>query len=384
LAFLNNGEGEAGLSPDLLAGVTAALVQADGSPLFSGSVDPDQYTGGIAIPPINGVSLVALGQVLDGRVGSVATPSSTGLRAFGFFNRQGISWQHRWAPDKILQITFDQPVGNVQLDAVGLGAASNPSFGRLEAYDAAGNLLTRYTSAALVVGQSETMQVSDNAGRIASVRAFGHAFSNVGLDHLRYGVQSSLITSDNGIFGFSGVPDGNYRLTLTPERLIHQFPGSGDLITVQDGIVNQIAAGFQRVRSPWSNLGDTFDVDGNSRVEPLDALLILTEIGRNGSRILRDPSQITWFVDANDDGEVSPLDALWVLNEIGRRNRDGQGEQVVAGGDQASRSGGGQRLRAVDALFAAWGDSEEEKRRNGLWNSDKVGPQGDAMLPDLG
>lgn len=384
LAFLHNGEGEAGLSPDLLAGVTAALVQADGSPLFSGSVDPDQYTGGIAIPPINGVSLVALGQVLDGRVGSVATPSSTGLRAFGFFNRQGISWQHRWAPDKILQITFDQPVGNVQLDAVGLGTASNPSFGRLEAYDAAGNLLTRYTSAALIVGQSETMQVSDSAGRIASVRAFGHAFSNVGLDHLRYGVQSSVITSDNGIFGFSGVPDGNYRLTLTPARLIHQFPGSGDLITVQDGIVNQIAAGFQRVRSPWSNLGDTFDVDGNSRVEPLDALLILTEIGRNGSRILRDPSQITWFVDTNNDGEVSPLDALWVLNEIGRRNRDGQGEQVVAGGDQASRSGGGQRLRAVDALFAAWGDSEEEKRRNGLWNSDKVGPQGGAMLPDLG
>ena len=376
LAFLNTGEAEAELSPSLLAGVTAELVHIDGSPLFSGSVDPDQYTTSIALPSIDGVSLVALGQVLDGRVGSLAMPSSTGSRAFGFYNRQTITWQHRWAPDKQLLITFDQPVGNVQLDAIGLGHVTNPSFGRLEAYDAAGNLLTRYTTAALVANQTETMQVSDRAGRIASVRAFGHAFSTVGLDNLRYGAESSVTTSADGVFGFSGVPDGNYRLTLTPERLIHAFPGSGDVITVQDGVVNQIAAGFQRVRSPWTNSDDQFDVDGNSRVEPLDALLILTEIGRNGSRILSDPSQLTWFIDANDDGEVSPLDALWVLNEISRRNRDGQGEQVLPGSDHPAGGGSGQRYRAIDSLFAAWPGLEDDEDRTGLLGQNDINHQG--------
>jgi len=378
LAFLNNGEAEAELSPPVLAGVTATLAHADGSPLFSGSVDPDQYTTTVALPSINGVSLVALGQVLDGRVGSVTVPASSGSRAFGFYSSQSISWQHRWAPDKKLLITFDQPVGNVQLDAVGLGTASNPSWGRLEAYDAAGNLLTRYTTAALIAGQTETMQVSDGAARIASVRAFGHSFSTVGLDHLRYGAQSSVVTTADGIFGFSGVPDGTYQLTLTPERLIHHFPGSGDLIAIQGGVVKQIAAGFERVRSPWSNLTDQFDVDGNARVEPLDALLILTEISRNGSRILRDPSQINWFVDANDDGEVAPLDALWVLNEIARRNRDAQGEQESPRGDQLS-----QAHAAVDVLFAAWATPDDEKERLGLWGHDEIEGHGDTISAKL-
>jgi len=383
LAFLKSGEAEAELSPQVLAGVTATLVHADGSPLFSGTVEPDQYTTTIALPVINGVSLAAIGHAVDGRVGSVTTPGSTGSRAFGFFVSQNISWQHRWAADKKLLITFDQPVGNVQLDAVGLGNNFSPSIGRLEAYDAAGNLLTRYTTAALVTGQTETMQVSDSAGRIASVRAFGHSTSTVGLDHLRYGAESSIITSANGVFGFSGVADGTYRLLLTPQRLIHEFPGSGDLISIQDGIASQVAAGFDRVRSPWNNLTDAFDVDGNSLVEPLDALLILTEIGRNGSRILDDPSQINWFVDANDDGEVAPLDALWVLNEISRRNRSGQGEQDSPGEDELSQTGGDPSLAAIDGLFAAWAAPEDEKKRGGLWGQNETGHPGDAISTDL-
>jgi hypothetical protein len=228
------------------------------------------------------------------------------------------------------------------------------------------------------------MQVSDSAGRIASIQAFGHSFSTVGLDHLRYGAESSVVTSADGIFGFSGVPDGSYRLLLTPERLIHAFAGSGDLISVQNGAVQQIAAGFQRVRSPWNNAGDSFDVDENLRVEPLDALLILTEIGRGGSRVLRDPSQIDWFIDTNDDGELSPLDALWVLTEIGRRNRDSQGEQASFEDDLSLLTDNGQPHGATDALFAAWSDPDDEKKRLGLWDQDTTGQSGDAISTILG
>lgn len=378
IAYVENGAAEAEVSPQLLAGVTVSLAMPDGSPLFAGAVDPDQFTDRIRLPEIPGANFVAIGHVLDGRVGSVAAPASTGSRAFGFFNSQFATWQSRWAPDKALAITFDQPVGQVDLDAVGLGTAFRPSFGRLEAYDADGILLTRYSTEGLIAGQHEAMTVKDVSGRIASVRAFGHAFTEIGLDNLRYGVNAHLETSTDGVFHFSGIPDGNYRLTLEPENLTFAFPGSGDLISLQSGAGSTIAAGFVRVRSPWTNPDDPFDVDGNSAVDPLDALLVLNEIARNGAGTLRNPEQMRHFVDTNNDGTVTPLDALLVLNEIGRRNRagtsEGEGPEAAAppgGSDDSGRTfrsgASGGAAAAVDALFAVWPATEEEKKLTDFW-----------------
>lgn len=365
VAYLDNGTGEAENSPALLSGVTATLVRADGTSLPFGTIDPDQFTTGIALPPTPGVTFTALGQVLDGRVGTLAAASSTGSRAFGFFSNQTGNWQSRWAPDKKLVITFDEPVGNVELDAVGLSSFSQ-SFGRLEAYDASGALLSRYSTSGLLTGRSETMVVTDAAGRIASVRAFGHALSDVGLDRLRYGSPSELQTSSDGVFEFSGVPDGDYRLHLTAENLIYSFPMSGEVFSIQNGVSSSIAAGFQRVRSPWTNPVDQFDVDQNTRVEPLDALRILNDLAQNGSRTLRDPSQINVFIDANNDGILTPLDALVVLNEIARRNRQPSEGESFGGGSVQNRSRQS-FAQAADTLYAAWpGELNEKKSSNDL------------------
>src|SRR5690606_4243464 len=97
---------------------------------------------------------------------------------------------------------FDQPVGQVEIDAIGLHGKMG--YGRLEAYDADGNLLIRSTSSGLLAGQVETLQVHDPAGRIASVVAFGHAWTEIGLDHLRYGADSQVTTDADGLFRFSG------------------------------------------------------------------------------------------------------------------------------------------------------------------------------------
>lgn len=361
--FVDTGNAEAELSPQLLEGVTVSLVLPDGTPLPSGRVDPDQFTGAIALPPVTGANFVAIGHVLDGRVGSVSAPSSTGSRAFGFFNSQSGTWQSRWAPDKTLAITFDQPVGQVDLDAVGIGNSSRPSFGRLEAYDQNGVLLTRVSTRGLVAGQSETMTVRDNAGRIASVRAFGHALTEIGLDNLRYGVATQTETSASGIFRFAGIPDGQYRLNLAAENLTFAYPGSGELVTIANGQVSSIAAGFIRVRSPWNNPADAFDVNGDGSVEPVDALMVLNRVSRTGTGTLRNPEQLGHFVDTNNDGVLTPLDALLVLNEIGRRNRAGASEgearvgiQPADGNDQSQRSA------AADALFAVWPSLEDEKK----------------------
>ncbi len=61
------------------------------------------------------------------------------------------------------------------------------------------------------------------------------------------------------------------------------------------------------------------DVNGDWRVTPLDALLVLTHLSRNGgnSSLAGMSSEDTGhFVDVSGTGEVTPLDALLVLNRI--------------------------------------------------------------------
>jgi hypothetical protein len=371
VAFISSGgEGEVTVNPAVLGGVTATLTRADGRPLRSGVIDPDQFLSRSTSPAADGVTLAALGHVLDGRVGSVAAPSSTGTSAFGFYNSQTASWQNRWAPDKKLLVTFDQPVGSVELDAIGL--RTGLSYGRLEAYDAEGNLLTRVSTGGLQMGEVERMQVRDVAGRIASVQAFGHAWTEIGLDHLRYGVASQVTAGPDGVFRFAGLPDGQYALELSARRLIYAFPSSGDLVTISGGVGEIIAAQFERVRSPWNNPIDRFDVSGNSVVEPLDALLVLNDIARNGSRILSNPSQVTAFFDANDDGEITPLDALLVLNEIARRARVGAGGEARSEGP-VEQPAAATEPAAIDAVFAFWSPQEEKEKIVGSWGDPVVG-----------
>lgn len=351
VAFVTaNGEGESG--PAALSGVTATVTRIDGTPLLFGELDPDDFPLHAA-PSADGVSFFGLGHVLDGQVAAVAG-STSGSQRFGFFNRQSGSWDSHWAPDKTLLVQFDHPVGRVELDAVGLG--SRPGFGRLEAYDADGNLLVRTNSAGLLSGQSETMRVFDNGGRIASVRAFGHARTEIGLDRLRFGVADQQTSDPDGVFRFAGLPEGDYRLDLTPERLIHHFDASGQTITLGGDSPTVIAAGFQRVRSPWTNPNDRFDVNGDGRVEPIDALRVLNDLARGGARILRDPTQLTDFVDTSNDGEVTPLDALLVLNEIARRRRE-TGDGAAA----AEQAEGLADVATVDRVLVGWTDDDQPK-----------------------
>jgi hypothetical protein len=61
------------------------------------------------------------------------------------------------------------------------------------------------------------------------------------------------------------------------------------------------------------------DVNGDWRVTPLDALLVLTHISRNGgssSLAGLSAEESGQFVDVSGTGEVTPLDALLVLNRI--------------------------------------------------------------------
>lgn len=78
-----------------------------------------------------------------------------------------------------------------------------------------------------------------------------------------------------------------------------------------------------RPRSLWTNPVQHLDVNQNSSVEPLDALVIINHLNRSGAGTLPEipasepPNQI----DTNGDGRVTPLDALLVINYLNRSNQ---------------------------------------------------------------
>src|SRR5690606_29048283 len=113
VAFVRSADEHPVGTPSLLGGVTATLTRTDGLPLLQGVIEPDTFAGRGSGTTAAGVTLTAIGHVLDGRVGAVNERASTGNRALGYFNSQTGSWHHNWAPDKKLQIRFDQPVGSV-------------------------------------------------------------------------------------------------------------------------------------------------------------------------------------------------------------------------------------------------------------------------------
>jgi len=54
-------------------------------------------------------------------------------------------------------------------------------------------------------------------------------------------------------------------------------------------------------------------------MQPLDALVVLNDIGRHGSRTLSSANNDNRpFLDVSGDGWVTPLDALLVLNALQR------------------------------------------------------------------
>jgi len=72
----------------------------------------------------------------------------------------------------------------------------------------------------------------------------------------------------------------------------------------------------------WHNAALRWDIDGNGRVDPLDALVGINEINANGSRRLdnsRSMDRSLLFVDTNNDGLLDPLDILGIINSINSR-----------------------------------------------------------------
>jgi VCBS repeat-containing protein len=104
--------------------------------------------------------------------------------------------------------------------------------------------------------------------------------------------------------------------------------------TAQDGSGTQSPAVTVTIEvtntRPRRNSDQPLDVSADGQVSPIDVLLIVNEINRNGSHVIpSDSPAIAPFWDVNGNGSVDPLDALIVINFLNSGSggfAEGEGE----------------------------------------------------------
>ncbi|MCA9190438.1 MAG: hypothetical protein KDB03_01695 [Planctomycetales bacterium] len=91
-----------------------------------------------------------------------------------------------------------------------------------------------------------------------------------------------------------------------------------ELVYVVDNLVFQAEAIVQFViygDNRWRNANREIDTNDDGFVTPLDALLMINDLNRNGGRLLADDGpEGKYYPDVNDDGWISPADVLQVIN----------------------------------------------------------------------
>lgn len=319
-----NGSREA--TETMLSGTTVTVRHADGAPLFHGSVDPGTLSTGTISDPLPGVTLAAGGRTLDGRVAILESADAGNRQVFHAYDAQRARWIDEWSFKAALNAEFDQPAGEVTIEAIGLDEIS---YGRIEAYDASGNLLARTTSEELAAGETTQLRVEDPAGRIARIAAFGHAYTSVALGKLHFGTDGTFVTGPSGGWSVDNLAAGSYRVDVVPQRVIHEYDQPTRFVDVTTGSNQPLVFSAERVASPRHNTALGADVNGDGGVAAVDALVVINDLQRNGSRLLGPDETAGPHVDVNDDGAVTALDALKVINELGQLPAGGEGEAAA-------------------------------------------------------
>lgn len=315
-----------------IGGLVATVVGAsDGGLPTVDELDPAQYAAGTVLDNLPGLTLAASAIYSDGRVAVNDDPGDGAGKRLAWYKGTTGEWIEQWTPYDSLAIRLDELTTRVQVTIAGAAA---DSVGRLEAYDALGNLLDRDTSLRLGLGQSAVLEVEDPTNQIARIRVFGHSRTEILITQISYGPELTATSDASGVLRFENLPDGTYQVAITPPLVIHEFSGT-QTVTVAGGTSTALDVAVQRIASPWQNALEIEDVDENSLVEPLDALLVINYLNRHGSSPLPPISADSMLIDADGDGWATPVDALLVVNELNRRARlsdqgsSSQGEQAA-------------------------------------------------------
>lgn len=370
-----------------IPGWTVQLVNGIGEPLaLQRVVEPDNYAANALLGnAVQGVTLTALGyDVRDGRVGAIPrSPASTGTKVFGAV-RYGVTdqWVTEWTNEgRYLRIDLANPTTVLSIDAI---ASTSGGYGRLEVYDASGNLLGRTTTKYLQGTAVETMTLSVSTPRIAYAIVRATMDSAICLDNLRVGPQVTATTNSRGAFSFAALPAGTYQVQAVPtSSWVVTAPASSERTVVvgADGkmvwdTVTPSPADFggqvNPAAPPWQNPLNVLDSNDDGFLTPIDALLIINELNRNGSRHLQPPAGNVMpppYYDVTGDTNISPLDALRIINALNSRGTSGSGGTFNAGGSGGDGEAEGE---AGSADTVASNDVSEAAGSQGILKSPTV------------
>ncbi len=345
------------------AGWTVTAQGPNGETLnFRRGIEPDNFPDGQLLPNFSPlVTLAAIGSDSDGKVGAFTdTANSTGTKNFRAFSRAAQSYLSTWnATTRRLQINFTSPTSVVEIDAIG---AAMTSYGRLEVYNAAGQLLGRYTTSALADSAVETMRIARGTADIAYAIASGHSVGTVRLDNLQFGAKATTVTGSKGEYSLPSLPAGTYRIQVSSSFAAPLNPSSGrqSATVAANTATRDIDFGFvTSVGNSWQNPVNRFDVSNDGVVSPLDALLVINELSARGSRSLVGSTlQRPPWVDVSGDVAVSPLDALLVINRL-NAIRSGNGGSGNGGGGEGERSVGSDGGGADNSPLKGEGESSD-------------------------
>ncbi len=302
-----------------LANREVRLLDANHQPLAGPlKLLPDTYPDREIVTNIlPGVTLRAIGsgvaydevEVRDATLGDYTS------RVFGNFPNSGQRTQ--WDYARKLRIDFAQLQTVVSINAVG---AADGSLARLEAYDSNNQLIGRVTSAALGLGEVETLTFGRAQGDIKYVLVAGHGGKRVALDDLRIGPEVVTTTNSFGGYLFPMLAAGTYYVEANvPSNWTSTTPANSQFpVTYVAGQPLASASFGQRLTTyTWQNPLNRLDVNGDNSVDPLDALILIIDINAIGVRELTEPppsgEDPPTFVDVNGDGYVTPLDALELI-----------------------------------------------------------------------
>ena len=69
-------------------------------------------------------------------------------------------------------------------------------------------------------------------------------------------------------------------------------------------------------KTRWQSPVEPLDVDQSSKISPIDALLVINELGKYEGGVLPVDGEVSNYVDTDGNGLVGPLDALLVINQL--------------------------------------------------------------------
>jgi hypothetical protein len=158
-------------------------------------------------------------------------------------------------------------------------------------------------------------------------------------------IVASTITNVSGNYRFASLIPGDYRVEfvilpgsafspagqggdVTIDSDANPATGRTELVTLAFGqTIDSLDAGMNLISTgtPWHNPLNRFDVDGDTYIRPIDAVLVINELNVTGPRALPIPTNGVPppYLDVSGDELLTPLDAIQLINYL---NSGGQAE----------------------------------------------------------